>query len=67
MLNATIPAEVALPTVDEIAERLHTPKRTVERDLASAIKKLKANGQIHRFAYLVYLSQTERKNACLAH
>lgn len=61
-----------LPTVGEIAERLHVHRNTVTRDLSSAIQKLKTSGQIHRFAAIVYLSQeakdkSRKESECLAH
>ena len=44
---------VSVRTVEEISLALHLSKRTVERDLANAYRKLNEDGQLHRLAALL--------------
>jgi hypothetical protein len=54
-----------LPTVEEIAAREGITRRAATYALASALQKIKADGQMRRFTALVYQRHATKRKATL--
>lgn len=50
--------------VADVSKRLGIPERTVERTLAKALAKIKANGDARLFSSLVYLTHFRKESKC---